>query len=39
MYNIKYSKQAQIDLEDAISHIAKESITTYVDSFDKKVSQ
>jgi len=31
MFNIKYSKQAQIDLEDAISHIAKESISNALD--------
>ncbi len=40
MYNIKYSKQAQIDLEDAISHIAKESQTNalnYLANYEDKI--
>lgn len=40
MYKITYSNQAKIDLEDAISHIAKESVQNalnYLKSYEKKI--
>jgi len=40
MYNILYSNQAQIDLEDAISHIANESQTNalnYLAKYEDKI--
>jgi len=40
MFEIKYSKQAQIDLENAISHIAKESIgnaLNYLNNYENKI--
>ena len=40
MHNIKYSNLALIDLEDAISHIAKESKTnalTYLSKYEEKI--
>ncbi len=40
MYSIKYSEQAEIDLEEAISHIVQESITNamnYLSGYEEKV--
>jgi plasmid stabilization system protein ParE len=40
MYNIIYSNQAQVDLEDAISHIAKDSVTNalnYLTDYEEKI--
>ena len=40
MLNIKYSNQAQLDLENAISHIANESVVNalnYLSRYDKKI--
>ena len=40
MYKIMYSNQAQVDLEDAIAHIAKESVTNalkYLQSYEEKM--
>ena len=40
MYNIKYSNQAMIDLEEAILHIAKESISNamnYLSGYEEKI--
>jgi len=40
MYRIKYSKQAEIDIKEAISHIAKESITNalnYLSGYEEKI--
>ncbi len=40
MYNIKYSKQADIDIEETISHIAQESITnamSYLSGYEEKI--
>ena len=40
MHNIKYSNKAQVDLDDAISHIAKDSITNalnYLASYEDKI--
>ena len=40
MHNIIYSNQSKIDLEDAISHIAIESVTnalTYLTNYEKKI--
>jgi plasmid stabilization system protein ParE len=40
MHNIKYSEQAKIDLDDAISHIAKESIgnaLNYLKNYENKI--
>jgi len=40
MYSIKYSNQAEVDLEEAISHIAKESATNainYLSGYENKI--
>ena len=40
MHSVKYSKQAQIDLESAISHIADESVTnalSYLSRYEEKI--
>jgi len=40
MYNIKYSNQAEIDLNDAIEYIAKESVTNaleYLKNYEDKI--
>ena len=40
MYKVKYSNQAQIDLEDAISYIAKQSFANalnYLQNYEKKI--
>ncbi len=40
MHSIKYSNQAEIDLEEAISHIAQESITNalnYLSGYEEKI--
>lgn len=40
MYNIKYSNQAELDLEDAILHIAKESkanALNYLNRYEEKI--
>ncbi len=40
MYNIKYSNQAELDLEETISHIAQESITnaiSYLSGYEEKI--
>ena len=40
MYSIKYSNQAEVDIEEAISHIAKESIANalcYLSGYEEKI--
>ena len=40
MFSVKYSNQAEIDLEDAISHIAKESVQNalgYLKNYENKI--
>jgi len=40
MYNIKYSNKAELDLEEAILHIAQESITnslSYLSGYEEKI--
>jgi len=40
MYKIRYSNQSQIDLEDAIAYIAKQSITNalnYLQNYEEKI--
>lgn len=40
MHNIKYSNKAQVDLDDAISHIAKDSVSNalnYLSNYEDKV--